>query len=67
MIGKEVGAGWVIGSDETSARVTGKSWWQWVLLSATVIYRLITDSRAAAAVTTFMAKVELRNRPVSAG
>ena len=27
----------VVGSDETSARVRGKTWWQWVLLSSTAI------------------------------
>jgi transposase len=45
----------VVGSDETSARVGGKTWWQWVLLSSTAICHLIADTRAAAVVTTFMA------------
>jgi transposase len=39
----------VVGSDETSARVRGKTWWQWVLLSATAICHVIADTRAAAA------------------
>lgn len=41
----------VVASDETSARVAGKTWWQWVLLSTTAIYHVITDSRAADVVT----------------
>ena len=44
----------VVGSDETSARVGGKTWWQWVLLSSTAICHLIADTRAGAVVTTFM-------------
>jgi transposase len=44
----------VICSDETSARVRGKTWWQWVLLSSTAVYHLITDSRAARVVTGFL-------------
>ena len=35
----------VVGSDETAARVGGKTWWQWVLLSCTAIYHLIADTR----------------------
>ena len=44
----------VVGSDETSARVGGKTWWQWVLLSSTAICHVIADTRAASVVTTFM-------------
>jgi len=44
----------VVGSDETSARVRGKTWWQWVLLSSTAICHVIADTRAASVVTTFM-------------
>ncbi len=44
----------VVGSDETSARVAGRTWWQWVLLSSTAICHIIADSRAASVVTTFM-------------
>jgi transposase len=46
-IAQTVRASTVICSDETSARVKGKTWWQWVLLSSTAVYHLITDSRAA--------------------
>ncbi|MDY6981356.1 MAG: IS66 family transposase [Pseudomonadota bacterium] len=41
----------VVASDETSARVSGKTWWQWVLLCTTAIYHVITDSRAASVIT----------------
>jgi len=44
----------VVGSDETSARVRGKTWWQWVLLSSTAICHVIADTRAASVVTAFM-------------
>ena len=35
----------VVGSDETSARVGGKTWWQWVLLSSTAVCHVIADTR----------------------
>jgi transposase len=44
-----------VGSDETSARVCGKTWWQWVLLSSTAVCHIIADTRAASVVTTFLA------------
>jgi len=44
----------VVGSDETSARVGGKTCWQWVLLSSTAIYHVIADTRAAGVVTDFL-------------
>jgi transposase len=44
----------VVGSDETSARVRGKTWWQWVLLGSTAICHVIADNRAASVVTTFL-------------
>jgi transposase len=43
-----------VGSDETSARVRGKTWWQWVLLSSTAICHVIADTRAASVVTEFL-------------
>lgn len=48
----------VVGSDETSARVRGKTWWQWVLLSSTAIYHVIADTRAASVVTMFLQGVQ---------
>ena len=44
----------VVGSDETSARVRGKTWWQWVLLSSTAICHVIAETRAASVVTGFL-------------
>ena len=45
----------VVGSDETSARVGGRTWWQWVLLSSTAICHVIAQTRAAAVVSAFLA------------
>ena len=53
-IAAAVRASAVVGSDETSARVRGKTWWQWVLLSSTAICHVIADTRAASVVTAFM-------------
>jgi transposase len=44
----------VVASDETSARVKGKTWWHWVLLSSTAVYHVIVDTRAASVVTDFL-------------
>jgi len=48
----------VVGCDETSARVRGKTRWQWVLLSSTAICHIIADTRAASVVTTFLQGVQ---------
>src|SRR6202789_242068 len=53
-IGAEVRSAKVVASDETSARVGGKTWWQWVLLSSTAVYHVIVDTRAAIVVTDFL-------------
>ena len=53
-IAAAVRASAVVGCDETSARVCGKTWWQWVLLSGTAICHVIADTRGAAAVTHFL-------------
>ena len=44
----------VVGSDETSARVGAKTWWQWVLLSSTAICHVIADTRAGVVITAFL-------------
>jgi len=44
----------VVASDETSARVRGKTWWQWVMSSSAGVYHVIADSRAASVVTSFL-------------
>jgi transposase len=53
-IADEVRAAKVVASDETSARVKGKTWWQWVMHSSTAIYHVITDSRAAKVAADFL-------------
>jgi transposase len=53
-IAEQIRASPVVASDETSARVQGKTWWQWVLLSSTAVYHLIADSRGAQVVTDFL-------------
>lgn len=50
-IAEQVRSSPVVASDETSARVKGKTWWQWVLLSSTAVYHVIADSRGATVVT----------------
>src|SRR5271163_1341134 len=50
----EVRSSKVVASDETSARVEGKNWWQWVLLSSTAVHHLIANSRGAAVLTDFL-------------
>ena len=44
----------MVASDETSARVGGKTWWQWVLLSSTAVYHVIAAHRSAAVVSDFL-------------
>src|SRR5271167_186517 len=53
-IAAEVRRSKVVASDETSARVEGKNWWQWVLLSSTAVHHLIANSRGAAVLTDFL-------------
>jgi transposase len=48
----------VVASDETSARVAGKNWWQWVLLSSTAVRHLIADSRGAAVLADFLGQTK---------
>jgi transposase len=44
-IGERVRQSKVIGSDETSVRVHGKNWWQWVFVGEGCEYHLIEPSR----------------------
>jgi transposase len=46
----------VIGSDETSARVNGHNWWEWVFVSAAGEYHVIEPSRGTDVIETFMGK-----------
>ena len=47
-IKEQVITGAVIRSDETSARVQAKNWWQWVFLSEHGVYHTIVPTRSAA-------------------
>lgn len=53
-IGEQVRQAQVIASDETSARVEGRNWWQWVLLCSTAVCHVMADSRAAQVVSDFL-------------
>jgi transposase len=53
-IGVQVSHSAVIGSDETSARVAGRTWWQWVFLSVVGVYYLIRPSRGAKVIAEVM-------------
>lgn len=53
-IGTQVAQSRVIGSDETSARVAGRTWWQWVFRSAVGVYFLIRASRGAKVIAEVM-------------
>ncbi|MBI5351531.1 MAG: IS66 family transposase [Chloroflexi bacterium] len=48
----------VIGSDETSARVHGKNWWQWVFVGERCEYHLIEPNRGYDVVEKFMRECE---------
>jgi len=54
-IAAEVRASEVIASDETSARVKGKTWWQWTFGCATAAYHLIAPTRGKCVPTEFLA------------
>jgi transposase len=53
-IAAEVRASEVIASDETSARVKGKTWWQWTFGCATAAYHVIAPTRGKCVPTDFL-------------
>lgn len=53
-IGEQVRQSQVIGSDETSARVHGKNWWQWVFVGNNHEYHVIVPSRGYDVIENFM-------------
>jgi transposase len=53
-IGERVRQSQVIGSDETSARVNGRNWWEWVFLSPLGEYHQIVPSRGQDVIDAFM-------------
>jgi transposase len=57
-IAAEVRASEVIASDETSARVKGKTWWQWTFGCATAVYFVIAETRGKCVPTAFLAGVK---------
>ena len=54
-IGGQVRASPTIGSDETSARVDGRTYWQWVFQTPTASYHVIVPRRNGAVVQDFLA------------
>ena len=49
-IAAQVTASAVVASDETSVRVAGKTWWEWVFVTGICVLHLIRPSRGAAVV-----------------
>jgi transposase len=52
----------VVKSDETSARVNGRNWWQWVFISEAGVYHVIVPTRGATEINVVMGSlcVEIR-------
>jgi len=59
-IKEQVIAGQVIRSDETSARVKAKNWWQWVFISENGVYHTISPTRGAAEITEVMGELAVK-------
>jgi transposase len=57
-IAAEVRASEVIASDETSARVKGRTWWQWTFGCATAVYHVIAPTRGKCVPTDFLGGVK---------
>jgi transposase len=57
-IAAEVRTSEVIASDETSARVKGKTWWQWTFGCATAVYHVIAPTRGKCVPTDFLGGVK---------
>lgn len=53
-IRKQVIAQDIVKSDETSARVKAKNWWQWVFISRAGVYHTIVPTRSAAEIKTVL-------------
>lgn len=49
-----------IGSDETSVRVCGRNWWEWVLVSAKGIFHAIRPTRSASVIEELMGNNRVR-------
>ena len=59
-IKEQVIAGQVMRSDETSARVRAKNWWQWVFISENGVYHTIEPTRSAAEIATVMGQLAVK-------
>ncbi len=57
-IGKQVRQSLVIGSDETSARVHGRNYWEWVFVGDNCEYHTIVPSRGYNVIEKFMREFE---------
>lgn len=57
-IAEQVRRSRVIGSDETSARVHGRNWWQWVFVGENCEYHFIQPSRGYDVIKAFMRECE---------
>ena len=55
-IKEQVIRGEVIHSDETSARVEARNWWQWVFISQNGVYHTIAPTRSFAEIETVLGK-----------
>jgi transposase len=49
----------VVNSDETGARVDGRSWWHWVFCTLTAVLHVIQASRASGVIEQVMGEVEV--------
>jgi len=49
----------VVNSDETGARVNGRTWWHWVFCTMTAVLHLVQPSRAAQVIREVMGEVEV--------
>lgn len=57
-IAAQVRASPVIASDETSARVVGRTWWQWVFSSASAVYHTIVPTRGKCVPVEFLGQAK---------
>jgi transposase len=59
-IKEQVVAGQVVRSDETSARVKAKNWWQWVFISENGVYHTIAPTRSSAEIAMVMGQLAVK-------
>lgn len=59
-IKEQVITGEVIRSDETSARVKARNWWQWVFISENGVYHTIVPTRSAAEISEVMGQLAVK-------